>query len=261
MVSDDAFRNHTVFDDLARYGAFYKNLSESVFTFVSVGTRAICNIDTYLYSAIHGTLASIRSVLRDGRINDAYALLRKFHDSAIINIYADLYLEDHVRSGDFIVTQIDRWLQGKDKLPEFRIMSQYIRSSQTVAPISAILYSDDYYKHLRDRCNDHTHYNFYRNVLLNDNEIYLKDRGIALQGFSDDLRDLVILHLSFMFFANGHYMMSRDHLDWIEFGMTPEPDSEYWVAPFVQEIFDQTIAAFRPDVAAIIKQHSSMHLA
>ena len=43
--------------------------------------------------------------------------------------------------------------------------------------------------------------------------------------------------------------------------MPPEPDSQYWVAAFVQEIFDQTIKKSRPDVAAMIKQHSSMHLA
>jgi len=261
MVSDDEYQKHTVFADLERYGAFYKSLSDSVFTFVSVGTRAIGNIDSYLYSSIYGTLSSICTILRDGRINDAYALLRKYHDSAIINIYTDLYLEDHVSNGNFIVTQIDKWLQGKEQLPEFRIMSQYIRNSQSVSPITAVLYSDDLYKQLRNRCNDHTHYNFYRNVLLNDNKIHLKDRDHALQGFSDDLRDLVILHLSYLFFANDHYMMSSDHLDWLECGMTPEPDSQYWVASFVQEIFDQTIKAFRPDVAAVIKQHSSMYLA
>ena len=96
-------------------------------------------------------------------------------------------------------------------------------------------------KRLRDRCNDHTHYNFYRNVLLNDKEILLEGRRKALEEFSNDLRDVLILHVSYMFFANGHYMMSSDYVDCLECGMTPEPDSQYWVAPFVQEIFDQTL--------------------
>ncbi len=261
MVSDEEYQKHTVFADLERYVAFYESLARSVFGFVSVGTRAICNIDSYVFSSIQGTLASIHAILRDGRINDAYALLRKYHDSAIINIYTGLYLEDHVSIENFIVAQIDRWLQGKERLPEFRVMSRCIRASSRVAPITGLLFAGDRYKLLRDRCNDHTHYNFYRNVLLNDKEILLKGRRQALEEFSNDLRDVLILHLSCMFFASGHYMMSSDYLDWLECGMTPEPDSQYWVAPFVQEIFDQTIKKSRPDIAAMIQQHTSMHLA
>ena len=261
MVSDEEYQKHTVFADLERYAAFYESLAHSVFGFVSLGTQAICNIDSYLFSSVQGTLASIQAILRDGRINDAYALLRKYHDSAIINIYTGLYLEDHVSIENFVVKQIDRWVQGKDQLPEFRVMSQYIRESMTVAPITALLFADDRYKRLRGRCNDHTHYNFYRNILLNDKEILLEGRRRALEEFSNDLRDVLILHVSYMFFANEHYMMSSDHLDCLECGMTPEPDSQYWVAPFVQEIFDQTVKKSRPDIAATIKQQSSMHLA
>lgn len=260
MVSDQEYQKHPVFADLERYAAFYESLAHSVFGFVSVGTRAICNIDSYVFSSVQGTLASIQAILRDGRINDAYALLRKYYDSAIINIYTGLYLEDHVSIENFVVTQIDSWLQGRDRLPEFRIMSQYIRGSPKVAPITALLFADDRYRRLRDRCNDHTHYNFYRNVLLNDKEILLEGRGQALEEFANDLLDVLILHLSYMFFANGHYMMSSDHLDCLECGMPPEPDSQYWVAPFVQEIFEQTVKKSRPDIAATIKQHSSMHL-
>lgn len=261
MVSDEQYQNHAVFGDLERYAAFYWSLAHSVFGFLSLGTRAVCNIDSYLFTSTQGTLVSIQAILRDGRINDAYALLRKYYDSAIINIYTGLYLQDHFSIQNFVVEQIDKWMQGKDRLPEFRIMSQYIRKSERVSPITALLFADDRYKRLRDRCNDHTHYNFYRNVLLNDKEISFGGRGPALEEFSNDLRDLVILHVSYVFFVNGHYMMSSDYVDCLECGMTPEPGSQYWVAPFVQEIFDQTVKKFRPDIAATIKQQGSMDLA
>jgi hypothetical protein len=261
MVTDEEYQQHSVFADLERYIAFYESLAHLVFGFVSVGTRAICNIDSYLFSSAQGTLASIQAILKDGRINDTYALLRKYYDSAVINIYTGLYLEDHVSINNFIVQQIDSWMQGKDRLPEFRSMSNYIRSSPKVAPITALLFAGDRYKRLRDRCNDHTHYNFYRNVLLNDKEIFLEGRRQALDEFSNDLRDVLILHVSLMFFAKGHYMMSSDHVDYLDCGMTPEPDSEYWVAPFVQDIFDQTLKKARPDIVDTIKQHTSMHLA
>ena len=93
---------------------------------ISQGTKAITNIDTYVYSSIQGTLESIHDLLLKGRINDSYALLRKYYDSSIINVYSNLYLSDHVSIDNFIVSQIDNWRKGTETLPEFRIMSKYI---------------------------------------------------------------------------------------------------------------------------------------
>jgi hypothetical protein len=82
MPTDQEYQSYPVFSELDRYIAFYELLAHSVFQFVSMGTKAICNIDSYVFSSIQGTLTSIRTILRDGRINDAYALLRKYYDSA-----------------------------------------------------------------------------------------------------------------------------------------------------------------------------------
>jgi hypothetical protein len=260
MLIDKEYTNHHVFAELECYINFYKSLSRSVFSFCSMGTNTICNIDSYVYSSIQGTLESIRNVLNNGRINDAYALLRKYYDSAIINVYSNLYLKEHFSIENFVVEKINNWLKGKEQLPKYRVMSKYIRSSDKVAAITNLLYVDDRYKKIRDRCNDHTHYNFFHNVLLNDNEIHLDNRLQALDAFSADVQDVLILHISYLFFLNDHYMMSPDYLDSLECGMTPEPDSQCWVAPFIQEVFDDIVAKKRPDIAATIKQHTNMHL-
>ena len=260
MVTDEKYKNHHVFSELERYMDFYKNLSWSVLNFISMGTSAIYNIDSYVSSSIQGTLESIREILNNGRINDAYALLRKYYDSVIINVYSNLYLKDNFSIENFVVEKIDNWLKGKEQLPEFRIMSNYIRSSDKVAAINNLLYADDRYKKIRDRCNDHTHYNFFLNVLLNDNEIRLENRLQVLNSFSGDALDVFILHLTYLFFLNNHYMTSSDYLDALECGMTPEPDSQYWVAPFIQEVFDDIIKKQRPDIASTIKQYTCMQL-
>lgn len=261
QVTDPAYQGHAVFEELDRYISFYEHLADSVFPWVSQGTRALGNIDSYVYSSIQGTLSSVALILRAGKLNDAYALLRKYYDSATINIYSVLYLDEHFSIDNFIVVQIDNWLKGKDKLPEYRVMSQYIRASRKAAPMTRILFGDDRYKRLRERCNDHTHYNFYENVLLNDSEIHLSRRGRVLSGFQADLRDVFIFHVACLFCVREHYMMASDHRDALELGLRPEPDSEYWVAPFIQEVFDGVLAPHRPDLAARLREHTSMHLA
>jgi hypothetical protein len=260
QINSEAYQQHRVFAELDRYADFYRRLSRSVFSFVTMGTKALVNIDTYAYSSMQGTLASIRSILVAGRINDAYALLRKFHDSAVINIYANLYLSDHFSIQNFVVEKIEHWLTGKEQLPEYRIMSQYIRASTKLKSITEALLTDERYERIRDRCNDHTHYNFYRHVMLNDNEIHIANREQWLNIFANDARDLFVFHLAYVFFLNDHYMMSSDHLDALECGMQPEENSQYWVAPFVQAIFDEVVAPTRADITEIIKSSSAMRL-
>jgi len=260
MVINNSYKEHQIFTQLSEYADFYKSLSFSIFQFITQGTRTICNIDSYVYSSIQGTLESINDILKKGRINDSYALLRKYYDSTIINIYSNLYLNDNFGIENFIVDKIDDWIKGKERLPEYRVMLQYIRSSKKMSRITKLLYKDKTYKNIRERCNDHTHYNFFKNVLLNDNEIYLRNRLVIFDTFSKDLENIFVLHFSYIFYLNVHYMMSSDYLDSMECGPTPEEGSQYFVAPFIQKIFDSVIKKTRMDIAQEIKSKTSMQL-
>ena len=257
---DELYKNHPVFTQLAEYVNFYKKLSFSIFGFVTLGTKTIHNIDSYVYSSIQGTLESIRDILIKGRINDAYALLRKYYDSVIINIYTMLYLKDNISIENFVVEKIDKWVKGEEKLPPYRIMSQYIRKSEKVSKLNKLIYQDNRYKNIRDRCNDHIHYNFFRNILCNDNEIYIRNRLKLLDVFSRDLENIFILHFAYIFYVNDHYMMSSDYVDYLDCGLTPEEGSQYWVAPFIQKVFQEVIKKKRNDIAELIKNETTMEL-
>jgi hypothetical protein len=54
--------------------------------------------------------------------------------------------------------------------------------------------------------------------------------------------------------------MSSDYIDCLELGMTPEEGSQYWVAPFIQKIFNNLVTLKRPDIAKEIKANSIMKL-
>lgn len=264
-TSDAHYREHAVFSDLVRYAGFYRDLADGIFQFASMGTTAACNIDTYVFTAIAGTLDSTGAVLRAGQINDAYSLLRKYHDSIVINIYSNLYLRDHfavepLTPESIIVRQVNDWLHGKSRLPEFRVMSQYIRDSKSVKELNVLLHKDGRYKAIRDRCNDHTHYNYFANVMLNNSEVHLPNRRRVVDQFQSDLRDLFVLHLGYSLSVNDHYMMSGDYMDYAECGEQPPDECQFWVAPYVQRIYDAVLRTHRPDVADLIKLSTRMHL-
>jgi hypothetical protein len=259
MRLDETYEGHEVFRHLSDYADFYKSLSFSVFAFVSLGTKAVCNIDSYVYKSMRGTLESIKHSLLNRRIADAYTLLRRYHDSAVINIYSNLYLKDNFSIENFVVDKIQNWLEGKDPLPRYGDMLKYIEGSVEVAQINKLLSENTRYREIRKRCNDFTHYNFYRTLLLNDNEVFL-NRTKTLEGFSRDLDNILIWHLSYLFLLNQHYMMSSDYMDSLECGSTPPKDSQYLVAPFVQKIFDSVVKTNRMDIATEIMNTTAMKL-
>lgn len=260
MVSDDKYLGHRVFSELDEYINFYHNLSRSVMSFATMGTTAFVSMDTYVYSSIQGTVDSIKTLLEKGRINDCYSLVRKYFDSVIINVYSNLYLQEHRSINSYIVEKINSWLHGKEQLPEYRVMSQYIRNSYALKEINDLLYSDASYKNIRRRCNDHAHYNYFQNVLLNDSEVYLKLRARSLDELSEDVQAIFILHLSYICTICHHYMMSSDYLDYLECGMTPPENSQYWVAPFFQRAFSKILIKKRLDIGNAILNNTLMHL-
>lgn len=262
---DKQYFEHKVFKELEEYSNFYFSLSNSTMIWASHGTSSIINIDSYVFSSIQGTLESIKDILSKGRINDAYALLRKYYDASITNIYTNLYLCENFSLDNFIVEKINNWVRGTDIIPRFETMSNYIIKSTKVSEITKLIYSTGTFKgssfeDLRKRCNDHTHYLFYHNLMSNDNKVYLKNRLIMLDNCAKDLKDIFILHLSYLFYHNDHYMMSSDYIDNIECGLTPEDDSQYWVAPFIQDIFNKVIKVYRPDIAKTISEKTKMKL-
>lgn len=254
------FVEHPIFEQLDFYSDFYDSLSFQVMRWLSTGVISIVNLDTYTYSSIKGTIESIKDILKKGRINDAYTLLRKYYDSTILNVYTNLYLEDNSSFENFIVEQIEGWRRGDKKLPTYRIMSDYIRKSTKLERINILLLKDDRYKKIRNRCNDNTHYNFYRHILLNDNEIYNPNRKKYLDIFTKDIEAIFIQHFAYIFYLKEHYMMSSDYVDYKDMGMEPIEGSQYWVSNFIQETFTQIIKAKRYDIAQEFKEKILMQI-
>lgn len=260
MIKDKFHLQHPIFSQLEEYIDFYDMFSISTLGWIKHGIASAINFDTYVFSSMKGTLESIKEVLKNLRIADAYALLRRYYDSTIINVYTNLYLEEHFNIETYFVPEIEDWLKGKKKIPEYRIMSQYIRNSSRLSEITSLLFQDERYKDIRNRCNEHTHYNFYRHVLINDNEIYHPERMKMLDKLGNDVEAVFIQHLAQIFYLNDHYMMSSDYADYMDMGLTPPEGSQYFVASFIQDIFNKVIRVKRPDVAEAIKAHTSMAL-
>ena len=104
----DSYINHKVFQEITRIMEFYDNLSYSCYLFVPLGINSVPNYASYVYTAIRGTLDSVQTLLKTGRISDAYTLVRKYFDDALIDIYIDVIRKDRFDWGyNRVVKDVD----------------------------------------------------------------------------------------------------------------------------------------------------------
>jgi len=256
------YKEHEIFNELNTYVKYYDFLSFSTFSWVMAGVENMINFDTRIFSSIKGTLDSINILLEKGKINDSFSLTRRYHDSVIINTYTLLYLEANQNLNNFIVEKINNWVNNKEKLPEYKEMNNYIRNSKRLKNINTLLFNTKYYTNMRQRLNNHTHYNSFSYMFYNDDQMFdiYNNRIKLLDQLSIDLRNIFIQHFVWLFSIKDNYMMSSDYIDYLDMNMTPPENSQYWVAPLIQEVFDDIIKQHRLDLAEELKKSTFMEL-
>ena len=165
-MSEDYLR-HKVFDDLKYMMAFYDSVSMSCFGFIAAGTHGIANYASYIYSAIEGTLDSISTLLKKGRINDAYTLIRKLFDDILLEIYVDVTLKEKFSINNFYVEEVNEWLQGKHRIPKIEKILKHLEKSERTKDLYLLFGWETYLKKNRELLDDSVHSNRFQQILLN----------------------------------------------------------------------------------------------
>lgn len=119
---------------------------------------------------------------------------------------------------------------------------------------------DGLYHKIRRLTNGNTHYNKLYYMWLNNNMIYNPNRIKELNNIYSCTLHLFIFHFSYMYSLNPHYMMSSDYIDALDLNQQPEEGSQYWVAPYVKEVFEKYIVAKQPVIAEYLRIHLGMEL-
>lgn len=258
---DQQYQNHKVFKFLTKFIDFYEALSLAVIPWAEVGgpissRGSLINPDADVYSSMGGTLSSIRLILEKGQIGDAFSLLRKYHDLVSFSLYVNLHPNKYSQllESSFSPKRVEeiilgsdplkKYLSGAKKIPgkakEYRKVWPHIKECSELKEIIEVLDKDERYKAIRERCNDHSHFNFFYTLLVNDNTISLP-RTQELAVFEANLKELFVMHVTCLFVINDHYL-----LDPLEADFSPEEILP--TMPFIQKIFQDVIATERPDV-------------
>lgn len=237
-----SYFEHQVFNDIVFMREFYDDLSMGCFTFIPTGTSAVLNYASYVYSAIEGTLDSMDTLLKKGRINDAYVLVRKMFDDILVEIYIDVVRkEKYDWMEKRIVEDAESWLKGRIRIPKIKLLLKFLQDANCTKDIYPYFGWETYLKKNRELLDDSVHSNRYSRLLLNCSDVAIPDREKHLQNIDIVLKQIFTIHLSFIFHLNPEFLMSSDYMDYINTGETPPKGCENWIAPYAQKTFDKYI--------------------
>lgn len=238
----DAYNKHQVFDEIQQILEYYEDVAEACLYISPNGTQARLNYQSYIYTAIQGTLESIQVILKIGHINDAYTLLRKYFDDVLMEIYISILREDKFDwISNQIVRDVDEGLTRKHRIPATNKILNFIKNSKNAKKIYPFFGWETYFKHNREVLNDCVHGNKYHTVILNCNKIILHNREKHLQNTQIVLKQVFTMHLAFIFQLTPQYMMASDYIYCHNCGLEPPPGSEQQIAPYTQRVFDKYI--------------------
>ena len=187
---------------------FYDLLSFGLMSFAAGPLVGVINFDSHIIDSMKATLQSTKSILLEGRINDAYTLLRKYHDIITINAYELVEVLEADARFQILVEKIEAWIHGTTPLPSFKQMRLKINSFKPLEEINRILNANSRYHEIRDRCNDHAHYNYFAYMELNSGVFYGGYKRL-LEKFEKDLIALFIMHFAYLFTLRPYYMSSQ----------------------------------------------------
>ena len=238
-INKPEYQNHQVFELIDDMMEVYTGLSDTCMGFIPNGTSGVWNYATYVFMSNRSTLDSIKMLLKTGHITDAFVLIRKLLDTVLADVYLDALREDQFDwIENFIVKDFDEWIKGKHWIPKTEKIMSVLKESKSIKELYPFFGWDTYMKKNRAFLDNHVHASSYFSILLNCQDICLDNRELQLKNASVVLNQIMTLHLAFIFYMNGHYMMATNHVDCLDCGITPPEGSERWIAPYAQKAFD-----------------------
>ena len=256
----EAYYNHDVFKLIEHMMDYYDGVADTCFGFIPHGTLAVANYPSYVFMSIRTTLESIKMLLKEGHITDAFALIRKLFDTVLVDIYLNVVREEQYDwMENFVVKDVDDWIKRKIRIPRVDKILKVLKVSKTTKDLFPYFGWDTYLKNNRDLLDEHVHICMFKSIMLNCKDNYIEGREKQLKNAAIILKQIMMVHLAFVFYMNGHYMMADDYMSYIEMGDTPPDGSENWLAKYAQVAFDEFIKP-HTKLAEFIKGNCCMNI-
>lgn len=229
---------------------------------VIVCRRPLFSVNSVL-SSLAFTVGSIISCCESGCLADANTLLRKYRDDLFFYLYLIVYDRNkYEESGSAIIKEMEKYIDSWSK------------NCLDNLQISVVLKTIAYFPEMRDTIKKYKLEIFFKSIskrlnnYVHSNGLNYYNRFIAVPGFSDvqkemgliltDMRYITVAFLFLLTLCSPIMIMSSDYVDSLELGFDPPENSQYWVAPFIEEFFKNNLNLIDRSCLDYLRENTSM---
>lgn len=213
--------------------------------------------------SLESTMGNIISCCESASIADANSLLRKYRDDIFFYLYVLVYDSNLKRD---ITSQVCKEM-------EFKItdwINNELKNFNINQVLKAIANSDDLkdavekynlkksFSEIGVHLNNYVHSNgkkYYNQVAFT----YEPDELLSeLKNIVNNAKYITVVFIFLLTLCSPHLIMADDYIDYLDFGETPPKDSQYWVAPFVEQFLKDNITLIDKNCLDYLKDYTVM---
>ena len=209
------------------------------------------------------TMGSIINCCEAACIADANTLLRKYRDDLFFYLYVTVYNEDKKIEGSNkeiskMEGKVSEWLDNGLKDLSIGTVLKAIKSSSVLIESVTKFELKQAFEKIGLKLNNYVHsngYNYY-NMSFNEYDDYAK----IMESLVNDAKFITVSFLFLLILCVPSSIMATDFTDYLDMGICSTADSQYLVAPFVEEFLYSHISMIDEKCLAYLKDRTSMKL-
>lgn len=214
-----------------------------------------------ILSSAQQTLGSFEACCRLGNFSDAYILLRKYRDDLFFYLYITLVEREQSNINSSTVRNIELWMNNKLQNLHVSDILQYIGNSERLSDVVKKYGLKKSFKNIGTKLNDFVHANgisFYNEYFLN----YTVQNGVQdlCKNLIMILNYITVIFVFLSALCKPISIMSSDYVDYLDCNETPPEGSQYWVAPFIVEFFEQRKELIDSECLKYLQENTNMEL-
>lgn len=218
-------------------------------------------MQTELLDSVVKTLSSTRVLFEHGHIGDVNVLIRKMRDDLFLYLY---FLEVSNRYSINKTSKHEqnaiKWVENKiDNLYITDILQFLMRNHQIKTAIIKHQLRDSW-EGISQNLNRFVHGN--GRSFTNLNYSYFNQETIEklCKDILFKLEYIIAVFMVLLILIRPSLISSSDYMDALTVGIEPEDDSQYFVAPFIQEFINETIMKVNPELKNFLKESVYMNI-
>ena len=263
-----------VFETIDDIIEFYNYLSNNDDTVTVMVAKGPLNYNYEIYLSMANTLVSIKQLLKQGRISDAFALIRKYNDAVILHTYTLTCYEKEENNFfnenySLYNNVINEWVNGRKiliekKKEEDKEQAYLVAIKGWDKKLYGLLVNNNttsMYGYLRSIENDNVHYNNWNAFRINNPEIRDFPISLSLLNEANDAIKLVFtIHFSYLILTKSEAMYSYDYIYALDEGITPDENTRDCAASIISEMFEKYIEKHSNELADYLCSCTALEL-